>query len=54
MYQARRGGFGNMVTKLIIDNLRAMGANPETVVNSTGEKVIKVNAPIIGGKGSQK
>lgn len=35
---------------LIIENLRAMGAKPETIVNSTGETVIKVNAPIINNE----
>jgi len=39
------------ITTLIIENLRAMGANPETVKNSTGETVIKVNAPVMGGNG---
>lgn len=31
----------------IMDTLRAMGANPETITNADGETVIKVNAPEI-------
>lgn len=38
------------ITTLIIDNLRAMGANPETVQNAAGETIIKVNAPILNGE----
>ena len=37
--------------KQITEILTAMGANPETIVNSTGETVIKVNAPIINNEG---
>lgn len=36
--------------KAIMENLRAMGANPETVQNADGEKMIKVNAPILNGE----
>ena len=42
------------ITTLIIENLRAMGANPETVKNSTGETVIKVNAPTVEGGNNEK
>ena len=34
----------------ITDILTAMGAKPETIVNSTGETIIKVNAPIINNE----
>ena len=33
--------------KQITDILSAMGAKPETITNSAGETIIKVNAPII-------
>lgn len=33
----------------IMENLRAMGANPETVTSATGETIIKINAPLING-----
>lgn len=42
------------VTTLIIENLRAMGAKPETIVNGTGETVIKVNAPTVAGENNEK
>ena len=35
------------ITTLIIENLRAMGAKPETIPGRAGETIIKVNAPII-------
>lgn len=34
-------------TNQIINVLRAMGANPETMTDSNGETLIKVNAPKI-------
>ncbi len=36
--------------KQITEILTAMGAKPETIVNRTGETVIKVNAPIINNE----
>lgn len=39
------------ITTLIIENLRAMGANPETIESATGETLIKVNAPDINKQG---
>lgn len=33
------------ITTLIIENLRAMGANPETIPGAPGEILIKINAP---------
>ena len=39
------------IAKLIANTLAAMGAKPETMVNSTGETIIKINAPIAGGNG---
>lgn len=39
---------------IIIENLRAMGAKPETIKRPNGETVIKINAPAIdGAKGAQ-
>ena len=35
------------ITTLIIENLRAMGANPEQVTRPDGSTEIKVNAPKI-------
>lgn len=37
------------ITTIILNDLRAMGANPETAQNAAGETIIKVNAPIING-----
>ena len=34
-------------TKNIIDNLRAMGANPTVTTNDHGNDQIKVNAPVL-------
>ena len=52
MRETWRGGFGYMVNAInqITDILTAMGAKPETIVNSTGETIIKVNAPIINNE----
>lgn len=38
------------ITTLIIENLRAMGANPEQITRPDGETVIKVNAPAINNE----
>lgn len=35
------------ITTLIIENLRAMGANPEQVTRPDGSTEIRVNAPTI-------
>ena len=40
------------ITKLIIENLRAMGANPEQVTRPDGSTEIKVNAPAIDSERS--
>ena len=35
------------ITTLIMENLKAMGANPEQVTRPDGSTEIRVNAPII-------
>ena len=40
----------NQITNI----LKAMGANPETITNATGETVVKVNAPRLDKKGDDK
>ena len=42
------------ITALIIENLRAMGANPEKVTRPDGSTEIKVNAPTVTGGNNEK
>lgn len=42
------------ITKLIVENLRAMGADPEQVTRPDGSIEIKINAPRADGDENEK